>query len=143
MVASVLGVLFSSQPLPFWLPSLPLQLLLARSFLLTCTLLPPPDLAEAEALLSQEHDQSSPPSLASHRQNSWDSCKVMATSDALLEGAPDARSRARLLAAVSKESGAWLNALPISSFGLCLDDNTHRIAVGLRLGSSLCRPHTC
>ena len=67
----------------------------------------------------------------------------MATSDALLEGAPDVRSRARLLAAVSKESGAWLNALPISSLGLRLDDNTLCIAVGLRLGSSLCRPHTC
>ena len=43
------------------------------------------------------------PSPASHHQNLLDSYKVMATSDALLEGAPDARSRARLLAAVSKE----------------------------------------
>ena len=41
------------------------------------------------------------------------------------------------------ESGAWLNALPISSLGLRMDNNTIRVAVGLRLGSSLCRPHTC
>ena len=27
--------------------------------------------------------------------------------------------------------------------GLRMDDNTVRVAVGLRLGSTLCRPHTC
>ena len=52
-------------------------------------------------------------------------------------------ARARLLAVSTKESGAWLHALPISSVGLRMDDNTVRVAVGLRLGSTLCRPHTC
>ena len=60
----------------------------------------------------------------------------------LLENAPDARCRARLLAASTMDAGTWLNALPISSL-LRMDDDTIRVAIGLRLGSSLCRPHVC
>ena len=51
--------------------------------------------------------------------------------------------RARLLACTAKESGAWLQALPISSLGLRLDDSTLRIAVGLRLGTAICAAHQC
>ena len=40
-------------------------------------------------------------------------------------------------------SGAWLQALPISSAGLCLDDTSLHIAVGLRLGTAICSPHPC
>ena len=54
-----------------------------------------------------------------------------------------ARSRARLLAAGRKESGAWLNALPVPLLGLRMEDETTRVAVGLRLGTPLCRPHEC
>ena len=39
--------------------------------------------------------------------------------------------------------GAWLNALLISSLGLCTEDEMVGIAVGLRFGVSLCRPHDC
>ena len=80
---------------------------------------------------------------ASHHQKAWDDIKVSATADSLLKQAPDAVSRSRLLAASTKESGAWLNALPVTSLGLRMDNNTVRVAVGLRLGSPLCRPHTC
>ena len=37
----------------------------------------------------------------------------------------------------------WLYALPISRLGLRMDDNTVGIAMGLHLGSTLCRPHDC
>ena len=43
----------------------------------------------------------------------------------------------------SRESGVWLNTTPCSSLGLHMDDNTIRVAVGLRLGCSPCKPHTC
>ncbi len=55
----------------------------------------------------------------------------------VLADAPDPRARARF------ETGAWLDVLPISSLGLRMDDNTIRVAVGLRLGAPLCRPHSC
>ena len=44
---------------------------------------------------------------------------------------------------LTKESGACLKALPITSLGLRMDDDTIRVAVGLRLGTTLCRPHAC
>ena len=46
--------------------------------------------------------------------------------------------RARLLAANSEHSGDWLHDLPNAACDLRLDDNANRVAVGLRLGSSLC-----
>ena len=104
---------------------------------------PSPYLADAEAEWSHDHDQPPLTAPASHRQKSWDLCKVMASSESLLECATDPKSRAHLLAATSRSAGAWLDALPISSLGLRMDDETVRIAVGLRLGSSLCRPHPC
>ena len=53
--------------------------------------------------------------------------------DQLLESAPDYMFRARLLAAQMRDSGAWLNALPVSAPGLHMDDDTVRVAIGLRL----------
>ena len=97
------------------------------------------------ALTSWSLDQDHPPPVApaSHRQKVWDTIKVSATANDLLGNAPDALSRTRLLAASARESGAWLNALPISSLGLRMDDKTIRVSVGLRLGTTLCCRHTC
>ena len=61
----------------------------------------------------------------------------------LIPDAPNAQACARLLAATCKESGAWLQALPIPSIGLRMDNDTVRVAAALRLGSSICRPHAC
>jgi hypothetical protein len=51
--------------------------------------------------------------------------------------------RARLLAVSSPHSSNWLHALPITSCGLRLDNEDIRVAVGLRLGTALCKPHLC
>ena len=66
----------------------------------------------------------------------------MSTYDALLEASPNLSTRARLLAVATRESGVWLNVLPVSSLDLCMDD-VIRVAVGLRLGAPLCEPHHC
>ena len=65
------------------------------------------------------------------------------TVDSLLDDSHDPISKARLLAASSKESGVWLNVTPVTSLGLRLDNTAVRIAMGLCLGLQLCRPHTC
>ena len=68
---------------------------------------------------------------------------VQESYDSLLDNAPDARSRARLLAVATNGSGAWLHALSISAVGLRMGDDVIRIATGLRLGVPICRPHHC
>ena len=56
----------------------------------------------------------------------------------LLQSAPDdTRCTCR------SESGAWLNALPVSALSLRMDDDTVHVAMGLRLGTPLCLPHVC
>jgi hypothetical protein len=41
------------------------------------------------------------------------------------------------------ESGAWLNAPPVSSLGLRMDDTAIHTAVGLRVGAPLGQLHQC
>ena len=102
-----------------------------------------PHLEEARTQWSLGHGLSPPEGTAQQLQKAWDTLKASGIAESLLESAPDPRSRARLLAASTKEAGAWLSALPICSLGLRMDDNTVRVAVGLRLGTSPCRPHLC
>src|SRR5207248_1797160 len=55
----------------------------------------------------------------------------------------DPVQQARLRAASDPWSGKWLEALPSASLGTTLDNNSFRVAVGLRLGAALCHPHHC
>ena len=77
------------------------------------------------------------------KQRSWDGLIVSSAAEDLIHDAPNAQARARLLAATCKESGAWLQALPISSIGLRMDNDIVHVAAALRLGSTICRPHLC
>jgi hypothetical protein len=84
-----------------------------------------------------------PTGFLSHKQRAWDDLVVKATQASLLAAHLNAYDQARLKAAFSLHSGAWLNAPPITSVGLRLNDESIRVAVGLRLGAALCTPHTC
>jgi len=67
-------------------------------------------------------------------QRLWDDPCYKVASLQLTNTATDVISRARQYASLHETSGAWLPALPITSYGLRLSNDTIRIAVGLRLG---------
>ena len=77
------------------------------------------------------------------KQLIWDTPVVTADKSTLVANAFDTHHKARLLAVTAPHAGDWLHALPISSCGLRLDDETIRVSVGLRLGLNLCEPHRC
>ncbi len=76
-------------------------------------------------------------------QAAWDELITERRRQKLLDDAPDTRTKARLLATASKESGKWLHALPCASLGTFLHHDQLRIAVALRLGAPMCVPHRC
>ena len=48
-----------------------------------------------------------------------------------------------MLAAREPLSFSWMNVIPNSSLGTCIDDVTVSTAVGLRLSAPICHPHVC
>ena len=72
---------------------------------------------EALVIWSQGCQEQPLTGVAAHHQKSWDSLRLFSMADTLLKNTTDELNRARLLAASCKESGAWLNALPITSLG--------------------------
>jgi len=55
----------------------------------------------------------------------------------------DSEQLVRFLAAAAPHGGDWLLALPITSGGLRLDDESVHVAANTRLGINLCEPHVC
>ena len=64
----------------------------------------------------------------------------------LIPNSDSSKTKARLLSVTLSESGAWLGrgALPVPSLGTKLDNESLRIALGLRLGVPIVvEEHTC
>ena len=116
---------------------------------LVSSLLPPvelgndPLLREALSLWEANTTCPLPPEEMRGRQRRWDEPLTQKTHENLLEAATDSITRARLLSTATKESGAWLNVLLIPHLGTKLDDDSIRIATGLRLGADIVIEHTC
>ena len=84
----------------------------------------------------------SEPTTSSH-QKIWDKPRVESLFNSLLAACSEEEGKARFLAASSRESGAWLNAPPISFLGLRMSKNTIQVATALRVAAPICQPHTC
>jgi len=67
----------------------------------------------------------------------------MTAGDLVESSYSDPQQKARFLAAASPHCGDWLLALSITACGLRLSDEAVRVAVALRLGCSVCVPHSC
>jgi len=85
--------------------------------------------------------QTPPPSSSSQR--AWDDACCKMQMEKLIAASTDQVEHARLLAACSPGSGDWLDAMPLSSVGLKMDNATVRIAAGLRLGAPIVCSHLC
>lgn len=88
------------------------------------------------------NDQQLPSGDSSGCQRSWDTLSATVSRDHLLSQANHVH-RARLLAASQPHTAAWIQAAPVPSLGLHLDDEVVRVAVALRLGAPICEPHRC
>ncbi|KAF0300891.1 Ubiquitin carboxyl-terminal hydrolase 38 [Amphibalanus amphitrite] len=75
-------------------------------------------------------------------QRAWDTVACTVVQSRLLVPANQI-DRARLIAAGQPHTAAWIQAVPVPSLGLHLDDETVRVAVALRLGAPVCEPHRC
>ena len=84
-----------------------------------------------------------PASPADGKQSAWDKPVIAADVGAIKSHFCDSFNTARLLSVSAPHSGDWLRALPLAAWGLKLDIEAIKIAVGLRLGINLCEPHQC
>jgi len=84
-----------------------------------------------------------PPDPLPRKQSFWDRPGLQTDRARIESSLVEPSQRARFLATQARHSGDWLLALPIANRGLRLDDEAVRVAVGMRLGLSLCVPHNC
>ena len=98
---------------------------------------------EATCLWEERGGGSISPQQDLKRQRTWDEALFVHAFDTILETTIDASSRACLLAVSTKESSTWLNVLPVPHLGTKLDNDSIRIATGLRLGADIVAEHKC
>ena len=76
------------------------------------------------------------------KQRAWDKPIVKDDINHLFASASQ-QDKSRLLAVTSSHCSDWLHVLPIALYGLRLENEDIRVAVGLRLGAALCQAHQC
>ena len=96
------------------------------------------------ALWSNRYSTQTPEAIVCTKQQSWDEASVKHGLEIIESHCVDDVGKACFLAAQAPHSGDWINAMPVSSCGLRMDDEAIRVAIGLRLGMNLCPPpHLC
>jgi hypothetical protein len=84
-----------------------------------------------------------PPTPVKGGQKEWDVPKVQAIVTNLRTQTTTPEDKARTLAVLEPEVGAWLAARPSPQLGTHLSNETFRISCALRLGCDICQPHKC
>lgn len=77
------------------------------------------------------------------RQKRWTQAIACVNQKRLINHASSDVDKARLLGCACPGSGDWLNALPSNTLGLCLTDDSFRVACGLRLGAPISTTQPC
>ena len=81
--------------------------------------------------------------LSKHIQRAWDTPVTTAAYNVLMSTSQTPVDLARLKPVVTSHAGDWLHAPPLTSVGLRLSAEVIRVAIGYRLGTNICHPHTC
>ena len=76
-------------------------------------------------------------------QGSWDGPVCESILANLIGNSSSETEKARLLAISSEHASDWLNAIPISSLGLKMNNRQFKTACALRLGAEICQKHIC
>ena len=90
-------------------------------------------------IFSETFEQESP---LDGTEKIWTKPVYVRTAQDLISRMDDKRSKV-FNAHQGKFGSQWLNVVPCKNLGLKLDDQQHRISVGLRLGANICVAHTC
>ena len=83
---------------------------------------PDSDISSVWYIGAIEFDAPPPEGSLAEKQKEWNSPAVAKDAKMVVEAARDPIDRARLLAVAAPHASDWLNALPIASCGLRLDD---------------------
>jgi hypothetical protein len=129
--------------IPCFLASVYSMLPLTTQILPTNMPIPSHDLDEAMSIWSDKIGYIVPAISLRGKQKSWSDPMFSNILRNLQSNVGSFEDKARLLSHTQPESGCWLSCLPSRSLGNHLDNESFRIACGLRLGTDLCLPHRC
>ena len=101
-----------------------------------------PVLLKAESLWCEQYGEL-PEEQLRNIQKIWESNEIMSKIESISSSLEKEIDIARFKANSVRESGAWLHALPSPQLGTHLSNDEFRVALSLRLGAPLVRPHVC